>query len=214
MNVFLKKWIHVLGILSIPIQGLIYVWIGKSIGPDVFHNYYWLDTQIPFIRWFIFPYISWMPLLYISFLYLAIVNRRVYFRTLIMYNSAVMACNLCFWFFATYVPRPIVESTDIAGYLVNFIYQSDAPYNCFPSIHCLTSYLLLMILKRDVVLPSYLRIFFKILLWLIIASTVFIKQHSILDVFGGILIAEIAYRAVHYVSAQYIKREKQVTESI
>jgi membrane-associated phospholipid phosphatase len=34
-------------------------------------------------------------------------------------------------------------------------------------------------------------------LWLIIASTVFVKQHSLLDVAGGILFAEAAYWAVH-----------------
>lgn len=214
MNAFMRKWIHLIGIATIPLQGFIYVWISKNIGPNIHHNYYWLDTQIPFLRWFVLAYVSWMPVMYISFLYLGMVNRSVYIRTVIIYNLALIVCNLCFWYFATYVPRPTVENTDLAGVLVNFIYRADNPYNCFPSVHCLTSYLLFITLKRDIIIARYLRIFFNILLWLIIASTVFIKQHSILDVFGGIILAEIAYWAVHYATSLFTKREKQFTSSM
>ncbi|GGG05834.1 phosphatase PAP2 family protein [Paenibacillus abyssi] len=204
-------WSHLLGILSIPFQSMIYLWISRHVGLDVYLDYGWIDTKIPFIRWFVLPYMSWMPILYLSFLYFFFVNRKVYWRTLAIYNTALFVCNLCFWFFATYVPRPVIETTDITSTLVNFIYQSDAPLNCFPSIHCLTSYLLFITVKRDLNLAAPLRILWIVLLWLIIASTVFIKQHSLLDVIGGIVLAEVTYRIIRYGAASFRRREKSIT---
>jgi len=214
MIIWINKWKHLLGILSIPIQGLIYMGIASNIGPNIIFNYYWIDTQIPFVKWFIFPYISWMPVLYLSFLYLAIKHRSLYWRTLLIYNISVMACNVIFWLFPTYVPRPDVVGTDLASMLVNFIYQSDAPLNCFPSIHCLTSYLLFITLKRGLVTKRSVKVFMYTLLWLIIISTVFTKQHALIDVFGGILFAELTYQLVHYISSINHRRENQVTTSL
>lgn len=214
MKMWIKKWGHILGVLSIPLQGMIYVWIAHHVGPRIHLDYAWVDTQIPFVKWFIFPYISWMPALYLSFIFMAIVNRTVYWRTLLIYNISVMACNICFWFFATHVPRPDVEGADLASVLVNYIYQSDAPFNCFPSVHCLTSYLLFITFRRDLIIKTSMRIFLYTLMWLIIISTVFTKQHALLDVFGGILFAEVTYRLVHYVSSYNRKREKQAATSL
>ncbi|HIW34308.1 MAG TPA: phosphatase PAP2 family protein [Candidatus Paenibacillus intestinavium] len=214
MKMWFNKWKHLLGILSIPFQGLIYMGIASNVGPDIIFNYSWIDTQIPFVKWFIFPYISWMPVLYLSFIYLAFKNRSLYWRTLLIYNVSVMTCNVVFWFFPTYVPRPDVVSTDLASTLVNFIYQSDAPLNCFPSVHCLTSYLLFITLKRDLVVRRSVRFFMYTLLWLIIISTVFTKQHALIDVFGGILFAEVTYRIVQLTSSLSQQREKQVTTSL
>ncbi|OME74099.1 hypothetical protein BK120_32000 [Paenibacillus sp. FSL A5-0031] len=214
MKMWIEKWKHLLGILSIPLQGFIYMGIASNIGPDIILDYFWIDTLIPFVKWFIFPYISWMPVLYLSFLYLAVKHRRIYWRTLLIYNISVMACNVVFWFFATLVPRPDVDGADLASRLVNFIYESDAPFNCFPSVHCLTSYLLFITLKRELIVKLSVRVFMYILLWLIIISTVFTKQHALIDVFGGILFAEVTYQVVHYISSRNQRRDKQATTSM
>lgn len=216
MGLFFKRWGHALGIISIPIQGLIYLWIGQNVGDQVFYNYYWIDTKIPFLTWFAVPYVVWMPVLYLGFLYIAIVNRSLYWRTLITYNVSVMICNLIFWFFPTYVPRPAVEGADLASWLVRLIYQNDAPLNCFPSVHCLTSYLLFITLIRHLNFKAISRIAWSTLLWLIIASTVFIKQHSIIDAAGGIIVAEAVYRFVHYYAAKHTHRPNKAsaTESM
>ncbi|CAM3004076.1 phosphatase PAP2 family protein [Paenibacillus sediminis] len=216
MKAFFKQWYHALGILSIPIQGFIYVWITHHIGPNIYYDYGWLDTKIPFLRWFILPYVSWMPILYISFLYFAIVNRKIYWHTLIIYNIAVAISHVIFWVYPTHVPRPAVDSADLAGVLVNFIYRSDMPYNCFPSIHVMTSYLLYITIrraKRHLTLNTSIRSIWSVLLWFIIASTVFVKQHSILDVIGGIICAEVTYQLFYYVISLTQRREKQMTGS-
>lgn len=197
MKAFFQRWGHLLAILCVPLQGSIYMFLGSQAGDNVFYNYAWIDTQIPFIKEFILPYVSWMPILYLSFLYLGLTNKSLYWRTLIMYNVGVMAANVCFVVFPSYVPRPEVGGSDISSMLVQFIYANDAPVNCFPSVHCLTSYLLFIILNRHLNAKPSVRIIGSVWLWLIIASTVFVKQHSLLDVVGGIMFAEAAYWAVH-----------------
>lgn len=205
---FFKKWGHALGILSIPLQGLIYLWIGRTTGPDVIYNYYWIDTKIPFLTWFAYPYVVWMPVLYLGFIYLAIKDRPLYWKTFLTYNISVMICNLIFILFPTYVPRPAAEGSGLANALIHFIYSNDEPLNCFPSIHCLTSYLLFITINRHRLLNKLHRFAWSTLLWLIIASTVFIKQHSIVDVAGGIIVAEATYQLVHYYAAKRMKRDK------
>jgi membrane-associated phospholipid phosphatase len=202
MKAFLVKWWHVAGIASIYVQGLIYMWIGRYAGTasSVHVDYYWVDTKIPFLSWFSFPYASWMLVMYLGFLYFAIRNRSLFWRVFIAYNVAVLACNVIFVLMPTYVPRPDFPLTDSASMLVQFIYSHDAPFNCFPSVHCLTSYLLFITINRDMKLAKLPRIGWSVLLWLIIASTVFIKQHSLLDVAGGIALAEAAYQMVRYAS--------------
>jgi membrane-associated phospholipid phosphatase len=202
-----------IGILTIPLQGMLYVWISGRFGANSMTDYSWLDTTIPFIKWFVLPYMSWMPVLYASFIYMAIKNREIYWRTLIIYNIAVMAGNICFWLFPTYVPRPTIHHNDMIDALVIFLYKADAPYNCFPSIHCLSSYLLFITLYRQINVKAPLRIIWSVMLWLIIASTVLIKQHSLLDVLGGIAFAEVVYRLVYYAYGRNYSHEENATLS-
>lgn len=214
MKELFLRWGHLLAILCIPLQGTIYVFLGSNPGDNVFYNYAWIDTQIPFIKEFIYPYISWMPILYLGFIYLGLTNKSLFWRTLLTYNVGVIAANICFAVFPTHVPRPMVGGTDLSSTLVQFIYANDAPFNCFPSVHCLTSYLLFIIINRHLNFRPLARITWSVWLWLIIASTVFVKQHSLLDVAGGILFAEAAYWAVHAVLARRSLARKKTKQRV
>jgi len=206
-----RDWRHLLGILSIPVQGLFYLLISRVSGETAYYNYYWFDTYIPVVRWFAYPYVSWMLILYVAFLYFAIVNRPLYWRTIIVYNVSVMVCNIIFLLFNTYVPRPEIEGTDLASRLIQFVYSNDAPLNCFPSVHCLTSYLLIIMINRHLNWPVLWKALASLWLWLIIASTVFIKQHSAIDIVGGILIAEGVYQLVRILPLQLGKKQDKAT---
>jgi membrane-associated phospholipid phosphatase len=54
-------------------------------------------------------------------------------------------------------------------------------------------------MTRHRLFSAGVQILLSAFLWSIIASTVFIKQHALADVIGGILLAEMAYRVVHYI---------------
>ena len=80
-------------------------------------------------------------------------------------------------------------------YIVRFIYSVDAPVNLFPSIHCLESWCCIraaykMNFKTEK-RTNYYRVATILMSLGIFASTLFIKQHVIADVFGGIAAFEI-----------------------
>jgi membrane-associated phospholipid phosphatase len=69
-------------------------------------------------------------------------------------------------------------------------YSIDPPYNCFPSLHVAYAFVSALTCSR-----VHRGVGFVALLWavLIAVSTVFTKQHYVLDVIGGGLIAWVAY---------------------
>jgi len=207
---FLKEYRHLLAVLTIALQGLIYLQITPLATQDSVQVNTSLDDLIPYLSWFVIFYVAWMPLLYIAFIYLGITNRSLYWRTIIAYNAAVTVSNLIFILFPTSMPRPEISGNDIFNMLVLFIYNHDQPVNCFPSIHCLTTYLLFISMIRHQLFSVGMRVLFSVFFWSIIASTVFIKQHALVDVTGGILLAEMAYRVVEYVLDK--QRKVPITE--
>lgn len=207
---FLKEYRHLLAVLTIALQGLIYLQITPLATQDSVQVNTSLDDLIPYLSWFVIFYVAWMPLLYIAFIYLGMTNRSLYWRTIIAYNAAVTVSNLIFISFPTSMPRPEISGNDIFNMLVLFIYNHDQPVNCFPSIHCLTTYLLFISMIRHQLFSVGMRVLFSVFFWSIIASTVFIKQHALVDVTGGILLAEMAYRVVEYVLDK--QRKVPITE--
>ena len=198
MHLLIQKQRHLLAVLSIPVQGLIYFLISSLISQNSVPINSSIDDRIPFMPGFVISYVSWMFVLYLAFIYMGLTNRSLYWRTMIAYNAAVTVSNIIFILFPTYMPRPEITGDDIFHKLVLFIYNNDQPVNCFPSIHCLTTYLLFITMIRHQLFSFGPRVMISVFLWSIIASTVFIKQHALVDVIGGIALAEIAYRVVYY----------------
>ncbi|WP_374120487.1 phosphatase PAP2 family protein [Neobacillus sp. PS3-40] len=103
---------------------------------------------------------------------------------------------MIYFFFQTTVPRPKLEGNSFLIELVQLIYSRDLPYNCFPSIHVLTSLAIMLgylHLKIKHILHS---IFIYITGTMIIISTLFVKQHVILDIFGALMLTLLTYGIV------------------
>lgn len=208
MRLFAKKYLHLVAVLSVAVQGLIYLLIGTHLTENSIPINGSVDDWIPYLSWFVFFYALWMPMLYIAFIYLGLTNRSLYWRTILTYNVAVTISNIIFIVFPTYMPRPEISGSDIFTRLVQFIYDNDNPVNCFPSIHCLTTYLLFISMYRQNLFSIHWRMLISVFLWCIIASTLFIKQHALVDVFGGIILAEITYRLVYYLADKGLWQKK------
>jgi membrane-associated phospholipid phosphatase len=155
-----------------------------------------VDNSIPFIKVFILPYVSWYAFIFILMAYLCYKDRQIYIITLITYLLGLIASFITFYFFQTTVPRPVVIGTDYLSRMVLLIYGVDKPYNCFPSIHVLTSFLMI----KAIMASSIRNKTIMTIVWassiLIIISTLFVKQHVILDVVSGIIYADLLFRIV------------------
>ena len=70
------------------------------------------------------------------------------------------------------------------------LYSSDPPYNCFPSLHVAHSFVSALTLFR---LHRRLGITAMIAAAFVALSTLFTKQHYVLDAAAGVLLALVAY---------------------
>jgi membrane-associated phospholipid phosphatase len=155
------------------------------------------DNSIPFMKIFIIPYVVWYAFILLTMVYLCCKDKKVYYKTLVSYSLGLIASYITFFFFQTTVPRPELTGTDILTKMVLSIYSADQPYNCFPSIHVLTSYLMI----KGIMASSARNKINMTIIWfvsgMIIISTLFVKQHVVLDVFSGIIYADLIFRVVN-----------------
>lgn len=185
-------------LLTIPVLGLIYTQLNRA-GEKTYSLVTDFDRQIPFIKWFVVPYLGWYLFLFAAFLYLAYRNREAYYRTILQFNIGLLLCYGVYAVYQTYVPRPALAGDDPLLRLVQLVYRSDQPYNCFPSTHVLTSYLMMRTYLQAANIPRLYVTAVTITSVLIIASTQFMKQHVLFDIVGAVLVAEaVIYAAKRF----------------
>lgn len=108
-------------------------------------------------------------------------------RTVWAYVLVWSVAYMCFWLYPTVASRPLTVSGDgFAAWGLRFLYQADAPYNCFPSIHVAHSFVSALACRR---VNSRLGALALTCAALVAISTLFTKQHYVADVIAGILLA-------------------------
>jgi membrane-associated phospholipid phosphatase len=112
-------------------------------------------------------------------------------RTFRAYLMVWITAYICFLLYPTIAPRPAhVIGGGFAVWGLRLLYDSDPPYNCFPSLHVAHSFVSAFVcyrVHRGVGIASALCAL------LIGVSTLYTKQHYILDVIAGIFLACVAY---------------------
>ncbi|MGU9538580.1 phosphatase PAP2 family protein [Clostridium tepidum] len=169
-----------------------------------------LDKSMPFIPVFSVPYMTWYPFIIICLIYMCFRNRSLYYKSLSAIVISLIISYIIFFFFQTTVPRPEVVGNDIFSSIVKFIYNTDNPYNCFPSIHVITTYIIMRnMLNHEMKNNKMINIFVLILGILIIISTEFIKQHVLFDIIFAIILGEGIYNMINYYGLEMIKKCQQ-----
>jgi len=156
------------------------------------------DHQLPFIEAFIVPYVFWYIFIFGMLFYFFIYDRGIYYKTLLSLTMGMAVCYVIYYFFQTTVPRPVLEGTGLYTNMIRYIYSADQPVNCFPSIHVLSSYLMVIAMRNSRTKTPIKMFSVAVTGYLIILSTLFIKQHVVLDAFAGILLGNILFNIVFY----------------
>ncbi len=153
-----------------------------------------IDSMIPLIPSFVTIY---APVFYFVFS-LTIVT--VFFRGRLFkpFALALITANLVAYFFyifmQTYVARPIVTGDDIYSNMLRFVYESDAPYNAFPSLHMAIS--AIMVATYYKIRRGYGYMAFALMV-LVAMSTFFLKQHYIPDALLGTVLGFSAFTTMY-----------------
>jgi membrane-associated phospholipid phosphatase len=160
-----------------------------------------LDAQIPFLEIFIIPYYIWYFYIACALVYLFFKSPENFVKLCwFMYGGMAIACFIYTMFPNGQHLRPHVYGNDILSRMVRYTYSVDTPANSAPSIHVMNSIAVHCALINCRKIKSG---FFSvktasfILMVLICASTVLVKQHSIIDVAGGVAISSLLYLIIY-----------------
>ena len=179
---------------------MIFYLAGFAILENAGHRHYHIihsviDDMIPFCEVFIIPYFLWFLYCFAGVLWFIFRcrDRREYDKLV----SALAIGMTIFLIVSCIFPnaqdlRPAVFPRDnIFTRMVQALYAADTPTNILPSIHVYNSVILFFAFNSCRQLQKYkkFRLFTGILTSLIVLSTMFLKQHSVVDVSLGLLMS-------------------------
>ena len=152
-----------------------------------------LDDGIPFCEWFILPYCSWFLMLVFVLCYLWARDTQSYRRLCGLMFGGMSFCLLVYLVLPNGLalrPGEVLRQNPAMA-LMRLIWAADTPTNVCPSIHCQSSVCMALALASS--RPLYRRRGLQAAVWLwaglICLSTLFTKQHSVIDMVCGILVA-------------------------
>lgn len=152
-----------------------------------------LDLAIPFLPWTISIYLGCYIFWCVNYYLCATQNKLNRDR---FFCADIIAKGICFLLFLL-IPttniRPTVGNSTIWDTLMKLLYRLDSADNLFPSIHCLVSWFCWIGVRKRTDISSFYRYFSFFMAISVCISTLTTKQHVIVDVIGGILLAEICY---------------------
>jgi len=151
-----------------------------------------LDALIPLWPIWTPVYLFWIPFWVLAVAFSAWkMDDRLFKALFISLMAAIVTALLTFVSFPTYVVRPDVTGSGWAVEMLRGLYRTDGIYNALPSGHMYIITLIALYWTRWNRRTQPLMI---ALVTLIGLSTLFTKQHYVLDLVAGSLLAYAAYR--------------------
>jgi membrane-associated phospholipid phosphatase len=202
-----NQYKHFLALTIFLVLILWFAYLKETIVPQHI-MYCTLDSKIPFIKEFVIPYYFWFAYMALGFIYLGLNSKKDFYKMLAFLSLSMSISFIIFMLYPNaQFARPKVPGKDIFSWLVNFIYSHDGTNNVFPSVHVCNSIGVYLALENCYKLKNkrVLRMLSFVIMISISASTVLIKQHSIIDVAGGIGLGIILYLAIYQAPKLYIR---------
>ncbi|MBE7055987.1 MAG: phosphoesterase [Ruminococcaceae bacterium] len=213
----IKERTYLLWLLIWPIE---FVWYGvlNSFAremPRYFTVHCFVDDLIPFVPFFVIFYILWYLYNAGTILFFAFCEKESFKKLLLFLYIEMFLCLI----FGTIFPnghdfRPIISGDEgIFYYLVNVIYKMDSGcVTVMPSMHVMNSIGITFAIGNSDALSKYK--WLSPVCWLftilVALSTVFIKQHSIIDVFVAVVVCIPLYIFVYKIKFPIFKKNKAI----
>lgn len=160
-----------------------------------------VDDYIPFVEYFIIPYLLWFVYIAVTVGYFFFTDVKAYYKlTAFLFTGMTLFLIISALYPNGLDLRPNIFPRDnIFTDMVKQLYRIDTPTNVLPSLHVFNSIGVYIAISRDKRLASikWVRYGALILSTLIILSTMFLKQHSIIDVITGCLMASVLYQVIY-----------------
>lgn len=187
---------HLWLLLYWPIYGAFFFFVEKMYRPDGYYSVCCpLDDAIPFCELFLIPYLFWFVYLIGMHVYTLIYDvaafRKMMYFIMITY-SATIVIYLIFPTCQDLRPAEFERDNILTRFMAEY-YAFDTNTNVCPSIHVIGSLAVMLTSFHCKDFGRGVKIAFAITGILIALSTVFVKQHSVIDLAAAIPICILAY---------------------
>lgn len=159
-----------------------------------------LDARIPFVPWFIYFYVLWFFMLAATGVWLMLRDGRGFREYMWFLTAAYFICCVIYLCFPNGQDlRPAITGADsLATRILTLLYGFDTNTNVLPSLHVIGSIgVALCVCGTPSIRFRTVKAATVVLAVLVSVSTVFVKQHAVLDVAAGIVVGFGLYALVH-----------------
>lgn len=226
-NLTSPKYKHLLLALYWPMFGLVFmtlekfwpvIWERLTGEPLIYQEVVSaMDAYIPFCEWFVIPYYFWFAFLVGMGIYGVLFDIRAFrhFSWFVILSYSATAIIYFLWPNSQGL-RPMLDEIGRDNWMIDIVrglYNFDTNTNVCPSIHVLGSFAVCFAGLHSETLRGWgWKLFFVISTLLISLSTVFLKQHSILDVYAALALCVVCYPLVFHVICRDRKKSPQSAE--
>ena len=190
---FLKNNKHLLLLLILPVY-FVYFFLAEKAVPsngEYFVVYSPTDDKIPFVESFVIFYYIWYGMLALAGLYPLLKGEKGAFSRymITIYVTFFGAVTFGLLFPNGQNLRPDLSALgreNVFTRLIAGLYEADTCTNVLPSMHVMGSFACVFAVMDAKGFPKWGTAIMAVLAVGVSASTVFIKQHSIIDVYAGL----------------------------
>ena len=189
-------WVFLYGFIYMPW----FSWLEKHVTSNYFVIHSVFDDYIPFIEIFIIPYLLWFVYVSGTVLYFFFTDKQGFYRICtLLITGMTLFLIICTIFPNGLNLRPSTFARDNIFDLVRFIYRADTSTNVLPSLHVYNSIGCYIAIRNSQKLRQYkwVQNGSLVLTVSIVLSTMFLKQHSVVDVIAAIVMIYFIYQFVY-----------------
>jgi membrane-associated phospholipid phosphatase len=180
-----------------------FTYLERTVTTSFHPIYSKLDDLIPFNEVFIIPYFLWFLYIAVTVIYFLFHEKPDFYR---LCANLFIGMTVCLTIYTVWpnghylrVDLDSLGRSNIFISMLSEIYKLDTATNVFPSIHVFNSVAALIAIRRNDHLRriKWLQWGTLLLTVLICMSTVFLKQHSVMDILGGLTLNVIMYFIIY-----------------
>jgi len=196
-NISTDEFSHLKLLLYWPMFGLLFIFVERLYPASHYYVMHCrIDDLIPFCEWFLIPYLFWFVYLVgmhvFTLLYDVDTFKRMMKYIIITYSITIII-YLIFPTCQELRPTQTERDNILTRFIVSF-YKFDTNTNVCPSIHVIGSLAVMeAALWSGQIKSKWIKAAFVITALLICASTVFLKQHSVIDLIAALPICIFAH---------------------
>lgn len=157
-----------------------------------------IDKCIPFCEYFIVPYLFWFVYLvfmavYFGFFCENLEEVKRLSKSMMIGMSVFLLIS--FLFPNGHTLRPVLKEGNLFVELVKWLYQIDTSTNVFPSMHvfCTIAAGIAFLRQEKLMKLKGFKVTIHLITILIVFATMFLKQHSVIDVIGAMVLNVFCY---------------------